>query len=65
MRGQCARYPARSESHTCFFCSDYRRGTRTEPKKGATNKDSAIDTVGLALLMGAAFIARSASRGLA
>src|SRR5436190_3842410 len=29
--------------------------------KGATNKDTAIDTVGLALLMGATFIARSFS----
>ena len=30
-------------------------------KKGATNKDSAIDTVSLALLMGATFVARSFS----
>src|SRR6476619_6091941 len=33
----------------------------SKAKKGATNKDSAIDTVSLALLMGATFIARSFS----
>src|SRR5204863_1604674 len=33
----------------------------SKAKKGATNKDSAIDTVGLALLMGATFVARSFS----
>src|SRR4051795_5040150 len=33
----------------------------SKAKKGATNKDTAIDTVGLALLMGATFIARSFS----
>ena len=33
----------------------------SKAKKGATNKDSAIDTVSLALLMGATFVARSFS----
>src|SRR5205814_504704 len=33
----------------------------SKAKKGATNQDSAIDTVGLALLMGATFVARSFS----
>jgi 2-oxoglutarate ferredoxin oxidoreductase subunit beta len=33
----------------------------SKAKKGATNKDAAIDTVSLALLMGATFIARSFS----
>src|SRR5437660_10432937 len=33
----------------------------SKAKKGATNKDTAIDTVGLALLMGATFVARSFS----
>src|SRR5438477_6780176 len=33
----------------------------SKAKKGATNKDSAVDTVSLALLMGATFIARSFS----
>src|SRR5437764_9409683 len=34
----------------------------SKSKKGATNKDSAVDTVSLALLMGATFVARSSSR---
>src|SRR5499425_3183394 len=33
----------------------------SKAKKGATNKDAAIDTVSLALLMGATFVARSFS----
>jgi 2-oxoglutarate/2-oxoacid ferredoxin oxidoreductase subunit beta len=33
----------------------------SKAKKGATNKDSAIDTVSLALMMGATFVARSFS----
>jgi 2-oxoglutarate ferredoxin oxidoreductase subunit beta len=33
----------------------------SKAKKGATNTDSAIDTVGLAILMGATFVARSFS----
>ena len=33
----------------------------SKAKKGATNQDTAIDTVGLALLMGATFVARSFS----
>ena len=33
----------------------------SKAKKGATNKDAAVDTVSLALLMGATFIARSFS----
>src|SRR5262245_59407199 len=33
----------------------------SKAKKGATNKDSAIDTVGLAMLMGATLVARSFS----
>src|SRR5687767_9863735 len=33
----------------------------SKAKKGATNKDAAIDTVSLALLMGASFVARSFS----
>ena len=33
----------------------------SKAKKGATNKDSAVDTVSLALLMGATFVARSFS----
>src|SRR6184192_2408244 len=33
----------------------------SKAKKGATNKDSAIDTVGLALQLGASFVARSFS----
>src|SRR3989440_4374048 len=33
----------------------------SKAKKGATNQDAAVDTVGLALLMGATFVARSFS----
>jgi 2-oxoglutarate ferredoxin oxidoreductase subunit beta len=33
----------------------------SKAKKGATNKDAAIDTVGLSILMGATFVARSFS----
>src|SRR5207244_11702008 len=33
----------------------------SKAKRGAVNSDSAIDTVGLALLMGATFVARSFS----
>src|ERR671932_2201522 len=41
------------------FSATADRGSKA--KKGATNKDAAIDTVSLALLMGATFVARSFS----